>query len=316
MTTESTRERETASPPTQRVVAVVELLLASPAPLPVSAITARLGLNRSTCTAILATLDELGWVARRGDLTYGPGPGLLPLANAIRDRVPISVVADRLVHQLAADTGSIAGLSRVERDEITNVVYVDPSPRDGPQLLPRLLARLPLIPPMGAVTVAFSEPAVRRAWVERAPDPDMRAHLRRFLAAIREQGVAVWRFDRVGAAIAVRLGEVLSARGGTIGDAGPAVLDVADVLLAMGRQGYMTEDLVGVPGPLPIALIAAPVFDDRGVPLYELELHVLTARVPARTARELAKRVRSDADALTVACGGTPDRPTGTWPWR
>jgi DNA-binding IclR family transcriptional regulator len=305
-----------ASPPTHRVVAVVELLLASPVPLPVSSLSQRLRLNRSTCTAILSTLADLGWVTRLSDLTYAPGSGLIPLAHAVRDRLPISGIAERVVRELVADTGYIAGLSRVERDEIANVVFIEPEPSDRPTPQPRLLTRLPLLPPMGAATVAFSGPEVGQAWVDRAPDAETRRHLGRFLTSVREQGVAVWRFDRVGSAVAARLGDLVSAGPGPLDPPDQSVRTaVADVLLALGRHGYTTDELTRANGPLPIALVAAPVFDERGVPLYELGLHVLQPRVTSARLRTLARRVRTDADALTVVCGGIPDRPTATWPW-
>jgi DNA-binding IclR family transcriptional regulator len=303
------------SPPTQRVVAVVELLLAASRPLAVSEITQALGLNRSTCSAILGTLAERGWVTRLPDLAYAPGPGLIPLAQAVRERLPIAGVADGVVRRLASDTGYMAGLSRVERDEIANLIFVEPHPSGGPKPQPRPLVRLPLLPPMGAVTVAFSEPDVARAWLDRAADARVRGHLRRFLDSVRAQGVGVWRFDRVGAAVAARLGDLVAASGRP-GAPDPAVrAAVADTLLALGRHGYTTEELTASNGPLPIALVAAPIFDEHGVPRYELELHVLQAKVSSSRLRALARRVRVDADALSAVCGGAPERPAGTWPW-
>jgi DNA-binding IclR family transcriptional regulator len=306
---------EVASPPTQRVVEVVELLLATPHALTVSEISQALALNRSTCAIILSTLADLGWVTRSPDLTYGPGPGLIPVAQAVRERLPIAGVAEGVVRTLAADTGYMAGLSRIERDEVANLVFVEPQPSSGTKPPMRPLTRLPLLPPMGAVTVAFSDPAIARAWIDRAADAEVRRHLQRFLDSVRAQGVGVWRFDRVSSTVADRLGDLMAASGRPGAD--PTVrAAVADALLALGRHGYTTDELTAADGSLPIALVAAPVFDEQGVPRYELELHVLQAKVTRARLRALARRVCADADALTLVCGGVPHRPMGTWPWK
>src|SRR6478735_4008798 len=118
-----------ASPPTVRAVAVVELLVASEQPLRISAITQRLGLNRSTCAAILDTLEQLQWVERTGALAYRPGSGLIPVANAVRGRLPLLGAADPVMRDLVNRLDiEAATLSRLDNGFLTLVETVHRNP--------------------------------------------------------------------------------------------------------------------------------------------------------------------------------------------
>ncbi|WP_245547271.1 helix-turn-helix domain-containing protein [Nocardia brevicatena] len=68
------------SPPTRRVVAVVELIAESERPLSVSVIAERLSLARATVTAVLGELRAAQWVTRDDRLCYRPGPALTRLS--------------------------------------------------------------------------------------------------------------------------------------------------------------------------------------------------------------------------------------------
>lgn len=76
------------SPPTSRVVSVVELLAARPDGCSVAEVTASLELNRATVTSVLAELERTGWARRRADRSYVLGPGLLGVTEAVRAALP------------------------------------------------------------------------------------------------------------------------------------------------------------------------------------------------------------------------------------
>jgi predicted transcriptional regulator len=61
--------RAFSSPPTERVVAIVEMLVGTGSPMSVSEVTEYLGLTRSTCAAILDTLEHFQWAS---DWPIGP----------------------------------------------------------------------------------------------------------------------------------------------------------------------------------------------------------------------------------------------------
>ena len=104
---EDSPEERTYSPPTLRVVAIMEELAASTQPLRTSTLSRRLGLSRSTCTAILSTLERTGWL-ERNDQGYFPGLGLVPLSSAVSRWLPSMREVGVILRDLAAQVeGSV-----------------------------------------------------------------------------------------------------------------------------------------------------------------------------------------------------------------
>lgn len=65
-----------SSPPTARVVRIVEMLAAAMQPKTVSEIAASTGISRATATAVVNELEAAGWVARDDELRYRIGASL------------------------------------------------------------------------------------------------------------------------------------------------------------------------------------------------------------------------------------------------
>ena len=93
------------SPPTDRVVTIVELLAEQSEPSSVASIASRLELNRSTVTSILLALERAGWAARQPDRRYTLGPGLLGVAEAVRESLPLSERFTEALGELAHRAG-------------------------------------------------------------------------------------------------------------------------------------------------------------------------------------------------------------------
>lgn len=290
-------------------MAVVELLVGADVPLRVSEITRRLGLNRATCVAILDALEQLEWVEHVGDRTYRPGPGLIPLANAVRRRLPILRSADPLMRDLVHRYGlQAATLSRLEGGHLTLVETVNRDPDvDAPPSF-----RLPLFPPFGAAVVAFSSEGERRRWLDLVADTAAREHIGNTLQSIRAHGVAVWHHDRAGQLMQDAV-VAASARGSRLAAdverCDPAAeRQIATLALALGRSGFTTAQLCEAEQPFAISYLAAPVFDALDQPCFSLELHVLRSDVVVDDLRTWMSGLRAGADALTAACGGDPSR--------
>jgi len=163
-------------------------------------------LPRATVHAIVAELVDAGWLTRRSD-TGGVGLGAAFLHTARR-----AVGADRLVVEarpamegLVAQTGAPCFLARrIDDETITVVEYCWPldsargsegdaargSTTDVEWMKPNRPIRLR--PPICREFVAWSEPAVREAWIARAPETD-RPRLRAVLAEIRHRGYSIER---------------------------------------------------------------------------------------------------------------------------
>ena len=73
-----------ASPQTDRVVAVVELLTAHPgADFTLAELARRLGVSKPTCYPMLAALTRSGWLLRHPTRkTYRLGPALVPAGSS------------------------------------------------------------------------------------------------------------------------------------------------------------------------------------------------------------------------------------------
>lgn len=288
------------SPPTDRVVAVVELLLAAESPLRLSDIVERLDISRSTCFAILETLESRGWVERGTDRSYGPGRGLIPVANAVRARLPILQRAEAVMRAVVDDL-RVEGLtlSLVGGGRLAQVARMGPRP--GLDVGP--LFQIPMDPPFGAAVVAYARSEDQEAWLAGVPDPESREHLGRVLGTLRTHGVAVWRLD----AATELLSEAIFASQAVIDRLAAARRDVPDgrvsILSLFDRLGMSVADLAG-DGPVPVAYLEAPIFDPDGHTCYVLEVHVLRDAVTRAELAAIVSRARAAADELTVECGG------------
>src|SRR5262245_65387795 len=109
--------RSGLSPPTARVVAVLEYLAGHPRGASASATARALGLNGSTCAVLLASLERARWVERAAD-NYRLGAGLLSLCDAMRARFPLLGAGHALLRRLAEEVGCPFVLTRIHADHI------------------------------------------------------------------------------------------------------------------------------------------------------------------------------------------------------
>ncbi|WP_043652544.1 helix-turn-helix domain-containing protein [Nocardia thailandica] len=257
------------SPPTQRVVSVLEFLAAADAPRTAAQIADGLRLSRSTVGAILSALRERHWVSRGDDLTYLIGPGLARLAE--RHRRDPDPVGDALT-RLARGAGCGVALIRVAGDEV-RFEAVDDSAGPVPAGI-RAGTRLPLIAPAAATIVAAAADDVRHRWLAGAPDPARYAEL---LGDIALSGAAVWGIDAAGLTLLDVLAEVVEHldhdRAG-----GRLRARVQQLLAGIGGEPYRAADL-DLDRPLPVSYLSTPVRGPGNTVVAELLLGPLRAAV-------------------------------------
>lgn len=285
------------SPPTDRVVAVVELLAGREVPCTIAEIADALHLSRSTVGAVLGALDAHGWVQRGADLRYRLGSRLAGVAEAARAARGAPPGLDDALARLAARVDCGAALGVVSATELT-FVAVDA----GRGRLPAGIAagaRLPLRAPAGAAVIAFADEARQRRWLGTLPR-EAQAETAAVLEQIRTTGVGVW----------------------GIGAADPGTLDVlADVVELLAEdpsqhtlRARVLALLAGISGrpygardldsndALPISYLVAPVFDSDGRAVWELQIGPLRSAVtPAERARYIEQLTRTarELDART-----------------
>ncbi|MFM1729135.1 helix-turn-helix domain-containing protein [Prescottella soli] len=273
-----------ASPPTDRVVAVVELLATTREPSSVAAIASRLHLNRSTVTAILESLDRVGWVQRRQDRKYTLGAGLVSVVEAVRVSVPLLDGAEQLMQDLARRTGCGAALILVGSTQVTFVNIA----RGGGGIPAgvEVGVHLPLAAPMGATVVANRDEDEQRAWLATGPESE-RPAFEGLLSEVRRQGGAVFGLGDTAPQILSVLSDMVDLLTEHPTQA-PLRRKVLDLLMGLGGRAYTKAELA-VADPLPVSYVSVPVFDNRGRAQYELQVGPLRTGV-SKAERELYLR--------------------------
>jgi DNA-binding IclR family transcriptional regulator len=152
------------SPPTRRVVAVVELLARRPdTPITLAEIARDLGISRSTGHAILHTLCACGWTVRdplSGRYSLGPA-----MSRIWRQAGPLHRVLREPLQQFAQSIDMPVCMSEVRDGSIVVVDVAAVGPARPPVAAG---VRLPFIAPFGREFVAWAPPADRTAWVDSA----------------------------------------------------------------------------------------------------------------------------------------------------
>ncbi len=177
------------SPPTHRVVRVIEMLSRRPAEhLSLARIVRETGLSRATAHAVLTQLTLDGWTVRDADGNYGLGLGLLAVARRAEAAFPLRRLALAPMREFAAAQNFPIFLA--ERDGESIIVTETAGTPTVPWI--RQGRRLPLAPPVAREFIAWAPAAERDRWLDHA-DPGHRDRLLSVLAAVRDRGYSVER---------------------------------------------------------------------------------------------------------------------------
>jgi DNA-binding IclR family transcriptional regulator len=286
------------SPPTDRVVAVLELVAARDGG-PVTALEASrlLALPRSTCRAILATLARAGWLERLPDRSYTIGTAMIATSAAVTARLPILRRAELELRSLVADLGAPCTFTRADREHLTQLLHHGDVARVTPGVSTG--TRFPLEPPFGAAIVAHWSVDDQRQWIERTGlgEPEQRAW-RSALASIRRRGVGAWRLEPHNATVreaTLRLIEAISAH--------PTEhhlrRQVVELLALLGSRALTDAELDGN-DDLPVGYLAAAAFDEDDTG-YQIELHVNQADMSPTERRAAVRRLSAAASRISAA---------------
>ena len=274
-------------------MAVLELLAAHPDErFTLSEVARRCDLNKATAHALLAALSERGVLLRHPEeKRYSLGPVLVTIGEAARRGYSAVDFAEPTLRRLADDSGLWARAWVCHREHLLAVAEAG----RPPSLATRPPARLPLVPPIGAVVMAFADPLSVESWMARAPSSAGARHVAEMLPTIRRDRYAVtlatpeWRMV-VGSA----------ARPGPE----PGGETWRALLLAVARQSLLAR-VTGRVAPVAISDLMAPVFAASGEVALVLSLTAVddTARA-GEAIVALAARVLEAAEGLTVTAGG------------
>jgi DNA-binding IclR family transcriptional regulator len=283
------------SPAVLRACDVLDHLATQPeGAFSVSEVARSVGVPRASCDSVLLALAQRGLVQRDVDRRYSLGPACRALGEAAQLAGAPLTALEPVAEDLARATASCAAISSCVRGQSRVERVYDHGPAFG--LRARVGESVPLVPPFGAVFVAWDGDAAIDAWLDRAGaalGPAERAHTVAALAAVRERGYTIT-VSGVHPDL-VRMLEELA-------DHAPdsANLDARDALIREVSPREYLPVAIANDGAQRVNQMSAPVFDAAGTvpyalmvlgPSYELsgdEIAALGHRllVAARTATE------------------------------
>jgi DNA-binding IclR family transcriptional regulator len=281
------------SPPTERVVRVVELLASRPDEgLGAAEVARHLGITRSTCIGILNELVARGWATREAaNRSYRLGPSLLWLGRAalvglgVVDALRPSLAALARRHRVAWTLSRVVGDAIVVLDRVGPVGRFDRWVQPGQQY--------PYAPPSGVVFAAWLEDQAIDRWLaEHPPVPVDRGRLMQVAHTARRIGCIVERFSEASARSLTLL-----ARLAEHDDDSGLQRAWREVVAIFPDRYYLLDELATL-DVLPVTLACAPAYGATGAP--ELLVGVLVFDTVRR--QRLARLL---ADLLAVACTAT-----------
>lgn len=299
-----------ASPPTERVLAVLEFLARHPHDsFGLSDLARRLELSKPTCLGIVTTLTESRYLVRDGrDKSYRLGPMLISLGHSAQESMRVNPAAREELRRLSAAYGTTAALSAVVADRITLLELVGPPGVEvggsaGRSAATRESVRVgqsyPFAPPVGLMFVLWDDEALR-AWLAREPTIPLRtdtARLDRVVAECRESGYLVERLTPGGR----RLYAMMAGMSSTLPQELRALL--GELISDVGERVYLRSESTGARQRHDISVISAPVFDHHCRQAMVVSLHIGRALTDAEIARH-ARGLLTTSRALTARLGG------------
>ena len=292
------------SPPTDRVVSVLNLLARENVRLSASVIARRVNVTSSTCATLLSALESADYVERFPDKTYRLGPGMLPLAQALHSRFPLLGAAHEELGRLCADLHCGATLTRQLADHLRVVVAVGAHGKEPLGVVPG--DQFPMSFPYGAIAMAWRPTTEIHRWIESAPTvmtSEEKEHERRVMADIGSRGVGVWSLEPRAAPLVERIRSIVGDLGAGPGPTRPQLHEQLTELFAIfGRHGYTADELATCRS-LSVGYVLAPVFGADGQPRYQIDLHLLRPTMSRAALERVLERLLESAMLLTRVIG-------------
>ncbi|BBX84506.1 helix-turn-helix domain-containing protein [Mycolicibacterium aubagnense] len=261
------------SPPTRRVVEVVEFLAArGDAVSRLSDVVRALGLNQATAYAILSELAACGWVSRDPvDKSYALGSAIASLGEAARRFRPLSEALRGAALRLSQDLQySVSVSERVDETLVISAFIAG----QNPTWSVAVGDRLPFAAPFGPAYAAWDPEPQREQWIQRSGvrTPALVRHLRNYLSEIRERGYSVERMSDAAAKVIAVMSEIHAEQlSESMRSHVSAMLTEVTTATAVKRSAGPAPLVgaiaapVGPPGGPVVASLCAHPFEDLGV---------------------------------------------------
>jgi DNA-binding IclR family transcriptional regulator len=293
------------SPGVARVVGVLDFLAEHPDEVfNLSELCRRIDMNKATAHSLLGELTDAGYLVRDPvDKTYGLGPRLLAvgLAAGHNERAVLSR-ARRHLRRLAGELDARCVASTRRGDDI---VILEVAGRERPfRTSIQAGHRLPFVPPVGTVFIAWSTEAEIERWLARGGDEIAATNqvtYRAALEAVRRRGCSLSLDGPARQRLELALG----------GDESGAVAEAVHDLV---REKYFLLDL-DQGADYELSFLAAPVFGPDGRVVLAVTVYDLPPTSSAADVEALTRQVLGTTAAITAAIGGAePDHTTEAAP--
>lgn len=276
-----------------RAVAVLNFLAAHPAEeFTLSDLAGRLGINVASAHALLGVLADAGYVVRHPRLrTYALGPSVVALGSAALERHAAIDHARDEARRLSAAVELEVAVTALAGDDIVFLARAGEHRARGIQV--HVGQRVPLVPPIGAVFVAWMDDP--SSWLARAADP---AGMAAVLERVRGQGwsVALEAEARRGLGSALDLLADAPADPSLRGTVDELVAELASVEYQVGSlDAGRTYD---------VSMVAAPVFGPSGEAVLALTLLGFEPGLGAERIAAYGDAVRDAGVVVTKRSGG------------
>ncbi len=230
-----------------------------------SDIAGRLDINLASAHALLAVLVDAGYASRHPRLrTFTLGPSVVALGTAALERHPAIDLARDAARDLSADLDLEVAVTAVAGDDIVFLARAGSHRARG--IAVHVGQRVPLVPPLGAVFMAWADEQRIGDWLATVAGSGPRVDLAAVLTGVRARGYSV------ALELDVRrgLGDALTHLADAPFDAGlRGTID--DLVIELGRSEYQVADLDSR-RTYDVSMIAAPVFGHDGEPVVALTL--------------------------------------------
>lgn len=294
------------SPPTERVVQVLDFLASRPEErFGVSELARRVGLSKPTCLGIATALTEAGYLVRDSDdKTYRLGPALIRLGHRAQQSMRVTPAARAELRNLSTRFGVTAALSGVIDDRITLLDLIAPA---GVRPGVEVGESYPFAPPVGLMFVLWDDDA-EKTWLAKEPTIPLRSdteRLSRVVAECRADGYLVERRTAAGR----RLYSMLAGMSSDLPDELRALL--GELVSDIGERVYLRSEDSPRRTRHDIGVISAPVFDHHQRQVMVASMHIGRDLTDTEI-REYARALVATADAVTRQLGGVKPE----WPQR
>jgi len=278
-----------------RAISVLNFLAAHPDDsFTLSDIAARLDINVASTHALLTVLAEAGYVSRHQRLrTFTLGPSVVALGSAALEIHPAIDLARDAARDLSTELDLEVAVTALAGDDIVFLARAGAHRARG--IAVHVGQRVPLVPPLGAVFMAWADGTATAEWLARGPENNS---LDAVLAGVRSRGysVALEHAARRG------LGDALDH----LADAPiePGARETIDALVAsLGQAEYQLTDLDLRP-TYDVSMIAAPVFGADAEPVLALTLLGFQEGLAPEHVARFGERVRDAGLIVTKQSKG------------